>query len=93
MSATPLSPILESKSSLSAIFVSLLYYAITISQEISSKVTNLSNFLLISKEIASSGSIEKAQSFPFKFKKCGKQYESYDGIKVKVTYFLKVTVG
>ncbi|CAG8367589.1 unnamed protein product [Penicillium salamii] len=50
-------------------------------------------FLSLVQELAAPGELLHPQSFPFNFKNVEKQYESYNGINVKLRYFVKVTVS
>jgi hypothetical protein len=49
-------------------------------------------FVSLSKELASAGEITGVNEFPFEFSKAEKQYESYQGINVRLRYFVRVTV-
>ena len=50
-------------------------------------------FLSLVQELAAPGELQHPQTFPFNFKNVEKQYESYNGINVKLRYFLRVTVS
>jgi len=50
-------------------------------------------FLSLGQELAAPGELQHPQTFPFNFKNVEKQYESYNGINVKLRYFVKVTVS
>ncbi|CAG8005076.1 unnamed protein product [Penicillium olsonii] len=50
-------------------------------------------FLSLVQELAAPGELLHPQSFPFNFKSIEKQYESYNGINVKLRYFVRVTVS
>lgn len=50
-------------------------------------------FLSLVQELAAPGELLHPQSFPFNFKNVEKQYESYNGINVKLRYFVRVTVS
>ena len=50
-------------------------------------------FLSLGQELASPGELQHPQTFPFNFKNVEKQYESYNGINVKLRYYVKVTVS
>ncbi|KAJ3534193.1 hypothetical protein NM688_g7173 [Phlebia brevispora] len=50
-------------------------------------------FLSLSQELAAPGEMRQAQTFDFLFKNVEKQYESYQGINVKLRYFLRVTIS
>lgn len=48
-------------------------------------------FLSLGQELAAPGELQHPQAFPFNFKNVEKQYESYNGINVKLRYFVRVT--
>ncbi|KAJ5190811.1 Vacuolar protein sorting-associated protein 26 [Penicillium cinerascens] len=50
-------------------------------------------FLSLVQELAAPGELLHPQTFPFNFKNVEKQYESYNGINVKLRYFVQVTVS
>jgi hypothetical protein len=50
-------------------------------------------FLSLGQELAAPGDLQHPQTFDFEFKNVEKQYESYNGINVKLRYFLRVTVS
>lgn len=50
-------------------------------------------FLSLVQELAAPGELQHPRTFPFNFKNVEKQYESYNGINVKLRYFAKVTVS
>ncbi|KAG8897594.1 Vacuolar protein sorting-associated protein 26B [Tulasnella sp. 403] len=50
-------------------------------------------FLSLSQELAVAGELRQAQTFDFHFKNVEKQYESYQGINVKLRYFVRVTIS
>jgi len=50
-------------------------------------------FLSLSQEVAAPGELRQAQTFDFLFKNVEKQYESYQGINVKLRYFIRVTIS
>lgn len=50
-------------------------------------------FLSLSQELAAPGEMRQAQTFDFLFKNVEKQYESYQGINVKLRYFIRVTIS
>jgi len=54
---------------------------------------NHSEFLSLSQELAAPGEMRQAQTFDFNFKNVEKQYESYQGINVKLRYFIRVTIS
>jgi len=54
---------------------------------------NHHEFLSLSQELAAPGEMRQAQTFDFHFKNVEKQFESYQGINVKLRYLLRVTVS
>jgi len=50
-------------------------------------------FLSLSQELAAPGEMRQAQTFDFHFKNVEKQFESYQGINVKLRYVIRVTVS
>lgn len=50
-------------------------------------------FLSLNQELAAPGELQHPQTFDFNFKNVEKQYESYNGINVKLRYFVRVTVS
>src|SRR6202012_429985 len=50
-------------------------------------------FLSLGQELAAPVELLHPQNFPFNFKNVEKQYESYNGINVKLRYFVRVTVS
>lgn len=50
-------------------------------------------FLSLGQELAAPGDLQHPQNFDFNFKNVEKQYESYNGINVKLRYFVRVTVS
>ncbi|KIJ39211.1 hypothetical protein M422DRAFT_31107 [Sphaerobolus stellatus SS14] len=50
-------------------------------------------FLSLSQELAAPGEMRQAQTFDFNFKNVEKQYESYQGINVKLRYFVRLTIS
>jgi vacuolar protein sorting-associated protein 26 len=50
-------------------------------------------FLSLGQELAAPGELQHPQNFEFNFKNVEKQYEAYNGINVKLRYFLRVTVS
>src|SRR2546423_1429906 len=44
-------------------------------------------------KMAAPGELQHPQTFPFNFKNVEKQYESYNGINVRLRYFVRVTVS
>jgi hypothetical protein len=49
-------------------------------------------FVSLSKELAAAGEITGNNEYPFEFAKVEKLHESYNGINVRLRYFLRVTV-
>lgn len=50
-------------------------------------------FHTLSQDLSSPGELKSVQSHDFSFKNVEKQYESYQGINVKLRYFIRVTVA
>ncbi|GAW03840.1 vacuolar protein sorting-associated protein 26 [Lentinula edodes] len=50
-------------------------------------------FLSLSQELAAPGEMRQAQTYEFGFKNVEKQFESYQGINVKLRYFIRVTIS
>jgi vacuolar protein sorting-associated protein 26 len=50
-------------------------------------------FLCLNQELAAPGELQHPQTFDFNFKNVEKQYESYNGINVKLRYFVRATVS
>lgn len=50
-------------------------------------------FLSLGQELAAPGDLQHPQNFDFNFKNVEKQYESYNGINVRLRYFVRVTVS
>ncbi|CAI4217107.1 unnamed protein product [Parascedosporium putredinis] len=50
-------------------------------------------FLSLVQELAAPGELQHPQTFEFNFKNVEKQYESYNGINVKLRYYVRVTVS
>lgn len=50
-------------------------------------------FLSLNQELAAPGELQHPQTFPFNFKNVEKQYESYNGINVRLRYFIRTTVS
>ncbi|KAH7883003.1 vacuolar protein sorting-associated protein 26-domain-containing protein [Phlebopus sp. FC_14] len=50
-------------------------------------------FLSLSQELAAPGELRQAQTFEFLFKNVEKQFESYQGINVKLRYLVRVTLS
>ncbi|KAK9311812.1 vacuolar protein sorting-associated protein 26-domain-containing protein [Lipomyces starkeyi] len=54
---------------------------------------NTYDFLTLGQELAAPGELQHPESFEFEFKNVEKQFESYNGINVRLRYFVRVTVG
>ncbi|KAK9447502.1 vacuolar protein sorting-associated protein 26-domain-containing protein [Limtongia smithiae] len=54
---------------------------------------NTYDFLTLGQELAAPGELQHPESYEFEFRNVEKQYESYNGINVRLRYFLRVTVG
>ncbi|KAI8966956.1 vacuolar protein sorting-associated protein 26-domain-containing protein [Mycotypha africana] len=50
-------------------------------------------FLTLSQELAAPGELRQNAAFEFEFKNVEKQYECYNGINVKLRYFIRVTIA
>lgn len=50
-------------------------------------------FLSLAQELAAPGDLQHPQTFSFNFKNVEKQYESYNGINVKLRYYVRVLVS
>ncbi|KAI8889316.1 vacuolar protein sorting-associated protein 26 [Backusella circina FSU 941] len=50
-------------------------------------------FLALSQELAAPGELRQNSAFEFEFKNVEKQYECYNGINVKLRYFVRVTLA
>lgn len=50
-------------------------------------------FLSLGQELAAPGELQHPQTFDFNFKNVEKQYEAYNGINVRLRYFIRVTVS
>ena len=50
-------------------------------------------FLSLNQELAAPGELQHPQTFEFNFRNVEKQYESYNGINVKLRYFVRATVS
>ncbi|SAL98236.1 hypothetical protein [Absidia glauca] len=50
-------------------------------------------FLTLSQEMAAPGELRQTTSFDFEFKNVEKQYECYNGINVKLRYYVRATVA
>lgn len=54
---------------------------------------NHHEFLSLAQELAAPGDLQHPQTFEFNFKNVEKQYESYNGINVKLRYFVRATIS
>ncbi|KAK9370266.1 vacuolar protein sorting-associated protein 26-domain-containing protein [Lipomyces kononenkoae] len=54
---------------------------------------NTYDFLTLGQELAAPGELQHPESYEFEFKNVEKQYESYNGINVRLRYFVRVTVA
>ena len=50
-------------------------------------------FLSLGQDIAAPGEVHATETLPFEFKNVEKPYENYNGINVKLRYFLRVTLN
>jgi vacuolar protein sorting-associated protein 26 len=70
-----------------------LILTITLPAEMYFDRGNHYEFLSLGQELAAPGELQHPQNFDFNFKNVEKQYEAYNGINVKLRYFLRVTVS
>ncbi|ODV92063.1 hypothetical protein CANCADRAFT_81886 [Tortispora caseinolytica NRRL Y-17796] len=54
---------------------------------------NHDEFLSLAQELAAPAELRHPETYDFEFKNVEKQYESYNGINVRLRYYLKVTVS
>ncbi|KAK9458805.1 vacuolar protein sorting-associated protein 26-domain-containing protein [Lipomyces oligophaga] len=54
---------------------------------------NTYDFLTLGQELAAPGELVHPESYEFEFRNVEKQFESYNGINVRLRYFVRVTVG
>ena len=73
--------------------VTLIAIMLTSSTEMFFDRGNHYEFLSLGQELAAPGDLQHPQTFDFNFKNVEKQYESYNGINVKLRYFVRVTVS
>ncbi|KKA28388.1 hypothetical protein TD95_000186 [Thielaviopsis punctulata] len=66
---------------------------LTTTTEMSFDRSNHYEFLSLVQELAAPGELQHPQTFDFNFRNVEKQYESYNGINVKLRYFVRVTVS
>lgn len=69
------------------------YHSLSMCAEMFYDRGNHYEFLSLGQELAAPGELQHPQTFPFNFKNVEKQYESYNGINVKLRYFVRVTVS
>ncbi|KAK9470476.1 vacuolar protein sorting-associated protein 26-domain-containing protein [Dipodascopsis tothii] len=51
------------------------------------------DFLTLGQDVAAPGEIQHPETYEFEFRNIEKQFESYNGINVRLRYFVRVTVG
>ncbi|KAJ1632979.1 vacuolar protein sorting-associated, partial [Pavlovales sp. CCMP2436] len=61
--------------------------------EVASERSGKSEFTSLVRELEPPGELLGARTFPFEFCNVEKQYESYDGINVRLRYVLRVTIA
>ncbi|KAK9456007.1 vacuolar protein sorting-associated protein 26-domain-containing protein [Dipodascopsis uninucleata] len=54
---------------------------------------NTYDFLTLGQELAAPGELHHPETYNFEFRNVEKQFESYNGINVRLRYFVRVTVG
>jgi len=54
--------------------------------------SNTYEFTSLVRELEPPGELQASKSYPFEFTGVDKQYESYDGINVRLRYFVRVTI-
>ncbi|KAK9476412.1 vacuolar protein sorting-associated protein 26-domain-containing protein [Lipomyces japonicus] len=54
---------------------------------------NTYDFLTLGQELAAPGELQHPENYQFEFRNVEKQFESYNGINVRLRYFVRVTVG
>ncbi|KAK9468602.1 vacuolar protein sorting-associated protein 26-domain-containing protein [Lipomyces arxii] len=54
---------------------------------------NTYDFLTLGQELAAPGELQHPETYEFEFRNVEKQFESYNGINVRLRYFVRVTVG
>lgn len=74
------------------IFLLLLFYSIDTLDMFYEKSKSY-HFMSSSQEVASPGELTQTTSFDFEFKNVEKQYESYNGINVRLRYFVCVRIA
>ena len=55
--------------------------------------SNTYEFTSLVRELEPAGELSGAKQYPFEFTGVDKQYESYDGINVRLRYFVRVTIA
>jgi vacuolar protein sorting-associated protein 26 len=53
---------------------------------------NVFQFVTLEKDLAPAGRLAEEKSFQFEFKGVEKQYESFQGLNVRLRYFLRFTI-
>lgn len=61
--------------------------------EVSGDRTGRSEFTSLQRELEGAGELSGVRTYPFEFANVEKQFESYDGINVRLRYVLKVTIA
>jgi len=54
---------------------------------------NMHEFIAMVRDLDAPGELTQTKTYPFDFESVDKQYDSYNGINVKLRYFLRVTVS
>ncbi|KAK7203135.1 vacuolar protein sorting-associated protein 26-domain-containing protein [Myxozyma melibiosi] len=54
---------------------------------------NTYDFLTLGQELAAPGELQRPETYQFEFRNVEKQFESYNGVNVRLRYFIRVTVG
>ncbi|KAK9381554.1 vacuolar protein sorting-associated protein 26-domain-containing protein [Kockiozyma suomiensis] len=54
---------------------------------------NTYDFLTLGQEIAAPGELQRPETYGFEFRNVEKQFESYNGVNVRLRYFVRVTVA
>jgi hypothetical protein len=53
---------------------------------------NMHEFIAMVRDLDAPGELTQTKTYPFDFENVDKQYDSYNGINVKLRYFLRVTI-
>ncbi|KAK9378130.1 vacuolar protein sorting-associated protein 26-domain-containing protein [Kockiozyma suomiensis] len=61
--------------------------------EMFSDKANTYDFLTLGQELAAPGELQHPETYQFEFRNVEKQFESYNGVNVRLRYFVRVTVG